>query len=525
MTQPRAHSIAGSLLLIAAAGAALSLAGCRVGPDYVPPKVDTPAGFSPESGAAAAGPAELKQWWTTLGDPALDQLIQQAVAQNLDLRIAAARIAEARAFRGVVNSEFFPVAGASALFDRSRSSDNGGGRTGAPGVTANNFQAGFDAGWEIDVFGRVARGVESADADIGATVENQRDVLVTLLAEVARNYVNYRALQKRLVFARQNAATQRDSLGLVEVRFNSGIVSELDVARAKALLATTESTIPQLDAARIAAANRLAVLVGRSPGAVAQQLDGDGALASKPPAQIPAGLPSDLLRRRADIRRAERDIASANAQIGVATADLFPRFSLTGSFGISSAKAENFFEGSSRFWSFGPAVKWNVFDAGRIASNIAVQEARTLQALTTYEQIVLLAIENVENSLTAYNREQVRRESLAAAVEANQRAVTLATELNIRGLTDYLSVLDAQRALFLTQDQLAESEGAVLTNLVAVYKSLGGGWEEMPLPQGPQPKLDIRPSWMQNAALSEAPADSPAPAASAAPTEPSGRPG
>ncbi|MGH7131422.1 MAG: efflux transporter outer membrane subunit [Phycisphaerales bacterium] len=481
--------------LLMAAGGVLTLAGCAVGPDYVPPKTETPADYSTQlGGGEKQGPAELKQWWKNLGDPALDQLLQQSISQNLDLRAAAARIAQARAFRGVVNAGFFPTVDASASYERSRASANSNAGFGTPGLTSNNFLGGFDVGWEVDVFGRVARGVESADADVGVAVENQRFVLVSLMAEVARNYVDYRAFQRRLAFAKQNADSQRDSLRLVEVRFNAGIVSELDVARAKALLATTESAIPSLDESRIAAANRLAVLLGQSPGTLEQVLAGDGTLAANA-TTVPVGLPSDLLRRRPDIRSAERSIASANAQIGVATADLFPRFSLTGSFGLASGTAGNFFEGSSRFWSFGPAVKWNVFDAGRINANIAVQEARTYEALVRYQQSVLTALEEVENSLVGYQREQTRRDSLATAVEANQRAVNLATELNTRGLTDYLSVLDAQRALFLTQDQLAESEGAVLTNLVALYKALGGGWEELPVPVTPQRKIDEAPSW------------------------------
>lgn len=481
--------------LIVAAGGVVTLGGCAVGPDYVPPKAETPADYSTQlGGGEKQGSADLKLWWRHLGDPALDQLMQQAVAQNLDLRASAARIAQARAFRGVVNASFFPTVDASAAFERARTSANGNTAFGGNSLTTNNYLGGFDVGWEIDVFGRVARGVESADADVGVAVENQRFVLVSLMAEVARNYVDYRAFQRRLAFAKQNADSQRDSLRLVEVRFNAGIVSELDVARAKALLATTESTIPSLDEARIAAANRLAVLLGQSPGTLEQALAGDGALAAGANT-VPVGLPSDLLRRRPDIRSAERSIASANAQIGVATADLFPRFSLTGSFGLASGTAGNFFEGSSRFWSFGPAVKWNVFDAGRINANIAVQEARTYEALVRYQQSVLSALEEVENSLVGYQREQTRRDSLATAVEANQRAVNLAIELNTRGLTDYLSVLDAQRALFLTQDQLAESEGAVLTKLVALYKALGGGWEELPVPVTPQRKIDEAPSW------------------------------
>ncbi len=486
----------------AAAAAALSLAGCAVGPDYKAPQTQAPAAWSePLEAGVKAGPADLRKWWTTLGDPALDSLIERAVAGSLDLREAAARVREARAQRGVAASELWPEVDVTGSYSRSRASENGAfvggsGGGGAPVAGRNEatdlYQAGFDASWEIDVFGRVRRSVEAADADIGAATEAHRDVLVTLLAEVARNYVELRTFQSRLEIAQQNVKVQQATVDLSRSRYEAGLTSELDVARSESQLATTQSQIPVLDTGVKTAAHRLGVLLGQQPGALLGEL-----AASKPipPAPgeaggggggggggVPVGLPSDLLRRRPDIRRAERDLAAATARIGMATADLFPRFSLTGSFGFQSTQVGDLVDGDSRFWSIGPAVRWPIFEAGRIRSNINVQGARQEQAAARYERTVLTAFEDVENALVAYSRQQARRASLEQAVAADLRAVDLANELYTRDLTDFLNVLDSQRQLFLLQDQLVESQGTVTTSLIALYKALGGGWDE-PSPQ------------------------------------------
>jgi outer membrane protein, multidrug efflux system len=454
----------------------LLLGGCAVGPDYKAPEPMVAGQWAePLEAGLKAQPASLAQWWSTLNDPQLDTLIARAIEGNLDLKVATARLAEARAARGVAAAELFPTVDAAGGYSRTR--DSAGGNRGFAAGENDLFNVRLDAAWEIDVWGRIRRGVESADADIGSAEEGRRDVLVTLLAEVARNYIELRSFQERVAIAVANTKTQAESLELTRSRFAAGLTSELDVARAESNLRTTESEVPTLRAGEKQAAHRLATLVGKPPGALLEEL-----AAVKPvPAvggEVPIGLPSELLRRRPDIRKAERDLQSATALIGVATADLFPRFSLTGSFGFENSQVGGMFDSPNRFWSFGPAVKWPVFEAGRIRANIKVQEARTDAALATYERTVLLALEEAENAIVNYARERDRRESLRQAVAATVRSVELSQTLYKAELTDFLSVLDAQRQLFQLQDQLASSDATVSANLVLLYKALGGGWDE-----------------------------------------------
>jgi NodT family efflux transporter outer membrane factor (OMF) lipoprotein len=482
----------------------LTLAGCKVGPDYHPPELGAPPSWAAGS-AVVNSPAELREWWTTLNDPTLTSLVERAIQTNLDVRLAAARVLEARAQRGVIAADRYPGVDVGASYSRSRRSQNvgsfGGGTGGssitsdpagddfgeAPGANGSAggfgtdpeqdfFDAGFDANWEIDVFGRVARSVEAADADIQVEQENLRDVLVTLLSEVARNYVEVRGFQGRLALAEQSISSQREAVDLTRAKLEAGVTSDLDVARAEAQLATTQSQIPSLDAGMRQAIHRLSVLLGQSPATLLDELS-SAAPIPVVPAEVPAGLPAELLRRRPDLRRAERELAAATARIGAATADLYPRFSLSGSFGFQSSDLDQLVDSDSRFWSIGPAVRWPVFDAGRIRANIAVQNARTEQALVQYESAVLISFEEVENALVNHAREQVRRRSLTQAVAANQRAYDLAFQLYTRGLSDFLAVLDSQRALYLSQDQLVQSDRTVAANLIALYKALGGGWE------------------------------------------------
>jgi multidrug efflux system outer membrane protein len=472
----------GSMCARCAAGVAAAwLSGCEVGPRYQRPQEAAPAawGEAAEGGLNSAA-ADLGLWWASLGDPELSALVERAVAANHELRIAEARLREARAERLTVAAGRVPEVDATGEAIHQRISPNifpslGPGGFVIPGEQ-NLFQLGFDATWELDVFGRVRRSVEAAGADVGAAEENRRDVLVTMLAEVARNYVEARAFQRRLEIARLNIAAQRQSAELTRARFAGGVSSELDATRAEALLATTESEVPTLQTGFKQAVHRLGVLIGREPGALMAELAEPAAIPAAPD-EVRIGAPADVVRRRPDIRRAERELAAATARVGVATADLYPRFSLTGSFGFQSAKVASLFDSSSRFYSIGPALQWPIFDAGRIRANIGVQEARTEQALEAYEQTVLRAFEDVENAMVAYAREQERRVALGRAVDANERSVELAGELYGRGLADFLSVLDAQRALFQSQDQLAQSTRAVTSDLIAVYKALGGGWE------------------------------------------------
>ena len=451
--------------------------GCTVGPNYKTPQTKMPASFA--NSQRDAGTEVVAKWWTTLQDPTLDSLVDRAVQSNLDLRFAHARVREARAQRGVVRADLLPSVNASASYQRQRISENTGttqGSTGTIPVEGDLYQAGFDASWEIDVFGGIRREIEAANADLAAEIENRRDVLVTLLAEVARNYVEMRASQRQIIIAESNLKAQQETLELTRVRFDAGLVSDLDVARAEALVQTTASQIPTLEISARQSIHLLSVLLGQEPNALVQELSPERAIPASPQ-EVPVGLPSELLRRRPDIKRAERQIAAATARIGVATAELFPKFSLTGALGLGSSKFSNLGESGSKFWSIIPGVSLPIFNFGRIRSNIAVQNAREEQAFVTYEQTVLTSLREVEDALVAFSEDQSRRQTLSGAVDANRRAVDLANQLYKQGLTDFLSVLQAQRDLFASEDALIQSDRSVTSDYVAIYKALGGGWE------------------------------------------------
>ena len=462
-------------------------AGCAVGPNYEKPALPVPAGWQEaQQKGVDTRSVELAQWWTAFNDPLLSSLVDRAVRSNLDLRLAEARIREARASRAVTASGAWPTLDVSGSYTRNRASENAIGSLGQGAVVApsgggsnldqNLYRNGFDANWEIDVFGGVRRSVEAADATIEATVENRRDVLVTLLGEVAKNYIDLRGFQRRLGVARANLKTQQDTLELTRVRFQAGLASDLDVAQQEAQVNATASQIPSLESLLKQVAYGLDVLLGAQPGMLWGELSKEMEIPNLPP-EVLVGLPSDLLRRRPDIRRAERQLAASTALVGAATADLFPKFFLTGVAGLQSVSADDWFSGGSRFWSIGPRITWPVFDAGRIRANIEIRNAQQEQALTLYEKSLLIAFQDVETALVNYANEQTRYRSLTAAVTANRRAVTMANELYIRGLNDFLNVLDTQRSLYVTESALAESQATMVTNLVALYKALGGGWE------------------------------------------------
>ena len=462
-------------------------AGCAVGPNYEKPALPVPAGWQEaQQKGIDTRSAELARWWTAFNDPLLSSLVERAVRSNLDLRLAEARIREARASRAVTASGAWPTVDLSGSYTRNRASENAIGSPGQGAVVApsgggsnldqNLYRNGFDANWEIDVFGGVRRSVEAADATVEAVVENRRDVLVTLLGEVARNYIDLRGFQRRLGVARANLKTQQDTLELTRVRFQAGLASDLDVAQQEAQVNATASQIPTLESLVKQAAYGLDVLLGAQPGVLWGELSKEMEIPNLPP-EVLVGLPSDLLRRRPDIRRAERQLAASTALVGAATADLFPKFFLTGVAGLQSVSADDWFSGGSRFWSIGPRITWPVFDAGRIRANIEIRNAQQEQALTLYEKSLLIAFQDVETALVNYANEQARYRSLTDAVTANRRAVAMANELYIRGLNDFLNVLDTQRSLYVTESALAESQATMVTNLVALYKALGGGWE------------------------------------------------
>jgi multidrug efflux system outer membrane protein len=454
------------------------LSGCMVGPNFQRPHTTLPADWSEptvEPRSVTAAETELASWWTLFDDPTLVSLVDSAVQSNLDLRQAEARIRQARAARGVVAAGIGPTVDATGAYQRSRSSGAGNGKS--EGVISNQYQAGFDSGWELDIFGGVRREIEAADADLQAAVETRRDVLVTLTAEVARNYIELRAFQQRIAIARQNLAAQKHSADLTRQRFQGGFAGGLDVANADAQVATTASQIPLLESAARQSIYSLSVLLGMDPAALLPELSPPEVIPPAPPSP-PPGVPADLLRRRPDIRLAEAEIHAATARIGVATADLFPKFTIFGSAGLRSADFSSWFDWSSRIWSFGPSVSWNVFDMNRTRSNIELQKALQDQSLIAYRQTVLNALQEVENALIASSKEEEHRRSLVDAVGANRKAVDLATMLYTQGQTDFLNVLNAQRSLYATQDALVQSTGSVSTDLVALFKALGGGWNE-----------------------------------------------
>ncbi|MEA1947439.1 MAG: TolC family protein [Thermodesulfobacteriota bacterium] len=454
----------------------LVFAGCAaVGPDYALVEPDALDEWHTQlQGGLTAGslePETLAYWWNTLNDAELDSLVARAVKGNLDLKNARARVREARALRGISKANLFPTLDASALASKRRSSENSG-----TGRESKLYTAGFDAGWELDVFGGVRRSVEAAQASLEATQEDLYNVLVSLLAEVALNYVEVRTFQARLAVTVANIKTQQETYDLNRSRYQAGIIDELPVQQSLRILETSRSQIPALKTGLEAAKNRLAVLLGEQPGKLHREL-----AVKRPIPELPKtvviGIPAETLRHRPDIRRAERNLATQTARIGVATADLYPKFRLFGTIGLESLSSGDFLEWASRTWSIGPGVSWNIFHGGAIRQNIEVQTARQEQALIQYEAAVLRAQEEVENVLVSYAKEQTRRESLAKAATAAQRAAIVAQDQYQAGLVDFNNVLDAQRSLLILQDQLDQSNGAVITNLVRLYKALGGGWK------------------------------------------------
>ncbi len=461
----------------------LTVVGCAVGPRYKRPEMPVPQAWreSPAAGVPATG-SSLERWWTTFHDPILDSLVTRAVEGNLDLKIAAARIRAARAARGIAASAALPQVDVEGAYSRAKRSDAVPPFKSAPGGNSpfgpreqNAFEAGFDAGWEIDVFGGVRRDKEAALAQVQAAEEGRRDVLVTLLADVARNYAELRGTQQQLQILEETLRSERDTLDIAKARLEAGLGTELDTARAEGLLAANAAQRPALERFAKQAVYRLGVLLGKDPGALASELETPGAIPFAPP-EVPPTLPSELLSRRPDLRRAERELASATARVGVAKADLFPRFSIVGIFGRRSEDVADLRSGISQFWTLRPLVRWPIFSGGRIRANIRVQDARQEQALRQYEKAILTALEEVENALSAHTRERRRQESLRLAVAANRRALDLATDRYTSGLESFLSVLDAQRSVYAAEDHLVQSERNAVVSLIAVYKSLGGGW-------------------------------------------------
>lgn len=455
-----------------------AISGCTVGPDYHRQDANVPSSWIGRTEPIKDSPdySELVYWWTEFNDPNLTSLIERAINTNLDLLAAQARIQQVRAVRGIAAGELWPQANASGSYTRGRIPIQGNPDVDVP--TRDLFHTGLDAAWELDFFGGNSRSVEAADADIKVAVEAHRDVLVTLVSEVAINYIELRGFQQEIVIAQNNLNAQQQTAELTHKKFQSGLVGTLDVANADAQVATTASLIPRLEAAAQQSMYSLSVLLGLEPAALLKELSPKYSIPFAPP-QVPIGIPSELLRRRPDIRRAEAAIHSATARIGVATADLYPKFSLTGSVNFQNDQLHGLISSGNRFWTAGPAVDWQIFSAGRVRSNIELQKALQQESMFSYQKTVITALKDVENALIAYAKEFERHKSLTEAVAHNRKAVDSATQLYERGLTDFLNVLVAQRSLFASEEALVQSTRNLSTDLVALYKALGGGWDSM----------------------------------------------
>jgi len=457
------------LFLLAGSGIVL-LNGCiSVGPDYERPETVMPdAWHEAVQEELASEEPNLQTWWTVFGDETLNGLITKASTNNLDLKTASARIEQAAALRGVSASQYWPdiVADGSAAAVK----------TGVPDYEGGAYQAGLSMAWELDLWGRVRRSVESADASLQASVENYRDILVVLYSDIAANYINVRTLQARIVFAENNLKAQMETMELTKNRFDAGLVPALDVSQSQLNSSRTESAIPPLKQLLVEAINRLSVLTGDMPYALLQALEAPQPIPACTGTHIARGLPADLLRQRPDIRRAERELASQNARIGATQADFYPTLTLPGTLALQSLDGGDFFSSDNITYGFGPQLRWNIFNGKRIRNQVAAEEAGTQAALHDYEQTVLLALEEVEDSMAAYANEQDRVQMLETAAAAAEKSVALVRELYKSGLTDFQNVLNMEQALLVQQDALASSRGLIGLDLVGIYKSLGGGW-------------------------------------------------
>ena len=465
------------------------LGACTVGPDYEPPQIDMPDDWYTDlSHGLGTEQDNLHQWWSTFGDPVLESLIARLAQGNLDLEIAYQRIVESRAQLGIATGERYPDIDAFGDAFVAQESERRNPLLG--GDTLHAYRIGADAVWEIDLWGRITRSLEAADASLQATVENYRDVLVVLYAEVAFAYFELRALQERIRLAEANVTLQQRSVELTDDRFAAQLASQLDVQQALLNIGTTKAFVPVLYQRRNEVLHRLAVLLGEHPGALNEELNQETQLPPLPE-NVAVSLPAELLRQRPDLRRAERELAAQTALIGVATAELYPQFSLFGSISYDglNGNIDDSFGSQALAYSFGPQFRWNLFDGGRVQGNIDVQESRAAELLAAYRQTVLLALEEVENALTAYTQELVRRDALAQAVDAARQSVGLARDLYLAG-GDFLNVLDMERSLVAQEDAMAESEGLVVQNLVRLYKALGGGWDPGSATDPTEPEAD-----------------------------------
>lgn len=481
------------------ASLAMMLAACTVGPELRKPETVPVVAWSPDGtralDAALPSPAVMqpfdgRRWWSVFGDPVLDALVADAIRQNLDLQTTALRIETARAQRDAAVGARYPNVEASTIAGRARQSENGigkalaGGRgssgggasSSAPPTTTNLFQVGFDATWEIDLFGRTRRNIEAADADVRAAVAARQDAQVSLVAEVTRAYVQLRGSERQLDIAKADVATQTHLQQLVGSRNRAGLVATSDVDVQQAQVASAEAQVAPLEQAIAQARNQLALLLALPPGGLGDRLG--AALPPRLPPQVPIGLPSELLRRRPDIRQREAEIEAATARVGVATASLFPSIRLGASGGLQATEAHNLFDWASRFLLGGVQLSLPIFEGGRLHAQVRISDLQSQQAVIAYRQAVLSAFSDVDNALIAYAAEQRRALQLQQQVVDAQHGRVLAEARYKSGLAAYIEVLDAERNAHQAEQALADSTVSASTDLVALFKALGGGWED-----------------------------------------------
>jgi multidrug efflux system outer membrane protein len=458
---------------------ALTLAGCAVGPDYETPATATAAAFANAKHLEYSAQATQKDWWKLFKDDELNALIDKALRNNYDLKSALANLREARALYLEAGLNLAPIITSHANYtEQKRSIGSLNNRNFVP-RDLKLYSVGFDAFWEVDFFGRVRRDIEASSDEIEAQEASLRDLGVSVIAEVARNYFELRGLQNQLAVAKKNADNQAQTLEITQARLEIGRGTELDTSRAQAQLDSTRAIIPPLETAINRAIHRLGVLTGQQPGALSAKLSQFAPL-PKLPESISIGSPAELLRRRPDIRIAERSLAASTARIGVATADLFPRVTFVGTLSLEASMLSGLGAAGSEAYSAGPRISWAALDLGRVYARIKAADANAEANLAQYEQTVLNALEETENALVAYDRDRSRRALLASAAKASENAHHLAHLRFEEGIADFLTVLDTETRLLQDQSQLAQSETATATSLIAIYKALGGGWEVMP---------------------------------------------
>ncbi len=478
------------ILLLSAWVMAVGLTACtQVGPDYTPPAPEMPVRWDEATGAIRSGPeAALQHWWTLFQDPVLDALIARAAVANPDLLIAETRIREARAQHRITVATGLPSLGIGGSVTHSRRSEHVS--SSSDTRSQDLFQADWDAGWEIDLFGGTRRQIEAAEAALAATGEDRRDVLVSLEAEVARNYLELRTAQQRRTIALDTLRSREQTLELVRGKYRLGLGGQLETVQSEASLALTKAEIPALETTAIQARHRLALLLGQQPQTLKTELTTAANLPPVPP-QLPAILPSDLLRQRPDIRSAERQLAAATATVGAATADLFPRFSLSALIGLQSTSLSDLVSRSSRFWSAGPTIHWPLFDGGQARALVVISEAQRDRARAIYKKSVLTALTEAEDALVALDRERKTRALLQKAVHSSRQALEIARGQYTVGLTPFLNVLQSENTVFESLDKLALSNQRLALAMIALYKALGGGWQaEAEAPDTSRPDVE-----------------------------------